>query len=111
MCKQRSVSKQANLTATFYPEETSSFSIEDLEVDTTLVIYCDIKRSRPWVGLFCELVTEDNINVRIQWLKKTKQGKYVLDTCADGSPYCSVIEAESIMFSDCLQNESDKNIR
>ena len=83
-----------------------------MEVDTTLVIYCEVKKSRPWVGLFCEILPDnEDIKVKVQWLKKEKLGKFILDTCSDGSQYCSIIEAQSILFSDCLQNESLSNER
>ena len=96
--------RTAAITATFYPQEISSFSVEDLKEDVSLVFYCATKRFRPWIGLFLELIDKEGPpKVKVEWLKKDKKS-YVLDSKPDGSQYISLLELESVMFSDVLSN-------
>ena len=102
--KPRRPRKETAVTATFYPKEISSFSVEDLEKDTSLVFYCETKRFRPWIGLYLEMVRgEGEPRVLVEWLKKDKK-HYVISSQGDGNPYTSVIDLECIMFSDVLVN-------
>ena len=57
LTKQPVQRRETAITATFYPKKISSFSLEDLEKDVSLVFYCDTKRYRPWIGLFLEMLT------------------------------------------------------
>ena len=104
--RQRSQSRTTAITATFYPQEISSFTIEDLKKDVSLVFYCEVKRSRPWIGLFLELIRCDDggLKVKVEWLKKENK-TYVLDT-AGGMKYTSELDVQSVMFSDVLINTS-----
>ena len=95
--------KETAVTATFYPKEISSFSVEDLEKDVSLVFYCETKRFRPWIGLFLEMVSENGTKrVKVEWLKKERK-HYVIQHDGAGQ-YTSVIDLECIMFSDVLVN-------
>ena len=104
--------RETALTATFYPTEMSSFSVEDLKLDISLVFYTKVKKSRPWIGLFKGLVNNEdgNIEVEVQWLKREKK-QFFLDLNEDGSPYVSTLDIESIMFSDVLFNTSSTDER
>ena len=97
--------REAALTATFYPTEMSSFSVEDLQVDTSLVFYTNVRKSRPWVGLFQGLCDNEdgNLEVEVQWLTRVKK-HFHLAVNDDGTPYNSRLEIETIMFSDILTN-------
>lgn len=99
--------REAALTATFFPTEMSSFSVEDLEVDMSLVFYTNKKTSRPWIGLFQGLCQDknDNTEVEVQWLERERR-HFSLALNDDGSPYLSRLEIETIMFSDVLTNIS-----
>ena len=111
LTKQPVQRRETAITATFYPKEISSFSLEDLEMDVSLVFYCDTKRYRPWIGLFLETLTVDGTpKVKVEWLKK-QQKDYVLNVLQDGSCYTSVIDLECIMFSDVLVNCSPSGNR
>ena len=95
--------KETAVTATFYPKEISSFSVEDLEKDVSLVFYCDTKRFRPWIGLFLEMICENGTpRVKVEWLKRERK-HYVIQQEGAGQ-YTSVIDLECIMFSDVLVN-------
>ena len=102
-----SSSRQVALTATFYPNEISSFSVEDLKQDVSVVFYTTVKRSRPWIGLYMGLTNDEQGSswVEVQWLTREKK-KFLLDLNEDGSPYLSKLPLESIMFTDVLQNMS-----
>ena len=104
--RQSSQSRTTAITATFYPQEVSSFSVEDLKEDVSLVFYCEVKRYRPWIGLFLELISCDDggLKVKVQWLKKDRK-TYVLDTTG-GLRYTSELDVQSVMFSDVLINTS-----
>ena len=103
--------KQTAVTATFYPQEISSFTFEDLQKDTTIVFYCETKRFRPWIGLFLESVVDDGTKkVKVEWLKKSKK-HYVIDSKPDGSCYTSEIDVECVMFADILVNTSPSGDR
>lgn len=98
--------KEPTLTATFYPVEMKDFNIEDLVKDCSMVFYTRTKVSRPWIGLFVEMLKEGaTTKVKVQWLKKIKN-LYVLDTTVDGSPYCSVLDLECVLFTGVLRNVS-----
>ena len=101
---QPSTSKPAAMTATFYPMEFTSFSVLDLKPGVSIVFYSEIKKSRPWVGLFVSL-SEDECSLTVHWLRKDKLN-YVLHNKPDGTPYLSSVSVESIMFSDVLENLS-----
>lgn len=107
-----SSSGQVALTATFYPNEISSFSVEDLKQDDSVVFYTAVKKSRPWIGLYMGLSKDDDGNnwVEVQWLKRDKK-KFFLDLSDVGSPYLSKLQIESIMFTDVLQNLSSSGER
>ena len=104
--------REAALTATFYPSEMSSFSVEDLQLDVSIVFYTNVKRSRPWVGLFQGLCnTQDgNLEVEVQWLNREKK-QFLLALNEDGTSYTSRLEIETIMFSDVLTNISSTGDR
>ena len=111
LTRQRSVRKVAAITATFYPLEFSAFSAENLEKDTTVVFYSETKRWRPWIGLFIELLEEeDTMKIKVEWLKKSKT-QFVLNSHENGSPYYSVVDCDSIMFCDVLINVSPNSDR
>ena len=75
-------------------------------MDTTVVFYSETKHNRPWIGLFIELlVVDDNMKVKVEWLKK-ERNNYVIHRADDGTPYYSVLECETIMFCDVLNNIS-----
>ena len=97
--------KEPALTATFYPVEIKDFSISDLQKDCSIVFYTRSKSSRPWIGLFVEFGHGSSRKVKVQWLKKDKK-YWTLDTAADGSPYYSELELESVLFSGVLRNVS-----
>ena len=98
--------KEAYLTATFYPPEIKPFSVTDLFQDCSVVFYTSSKSSRPWIGLFIELLEENNsAQIKVEWLKKEKK-IFVLDSKSDGSAYYSVLDVESVMFIDVLRNIS-----
>ena len=79
--------------------------------DCSVVFYTRTKVSRPWIGLFVELVKDGtSTKVKVQWLRKDKKF-FVLDTTGDGSPYISVLELESVMFTDVLRNVSYRGDR
>ena len=109
MIRQPSTSSGVALTATFYPMELTSFSVLDLTADVSLVFYSEMKKWRPWIGLFVSLI-EDGSSVMVQWLRKEKQN-YVLHNKADGTPYLSSVTLESVMFSDVVENMSVNNDR
>ena len=103
--------KEPTLTATFYPIEMKDFDLSDLVKDCSVVFYTRTKVSRPWIGLFVELVIDGtSTKVKVQWLRKDKKF-FVLDTTGDGSPYISVLELESVMFTDVLRNVSYRGDR
>ena len=104
--------REAALTATFFPSEMSSFSVEDLNKDVSLVFYTTVKKSRPWLGLFQGLSNDSNGNleVEVQWLRRDKK-QFCLDVNDDGSPYLSKLDIQSIMFSDILCNTSSSGER
>ena len=95
--------RRATLRATFYEEDPISLTVQNLKTDSTLVVYCEVKRSRPWVCLLSEVVS--STEVKVQWMKKERNGKYMPDNLPDGTPYTSVIDKDSIMFTDCMVNE------
>ena len=99
--------REAALTATFFPTEMGSFSAEDLKADVSVVFYTNVKKSRPWIGLFQGLSsdTDGNSTIEVQWLYQHKK-QYFLSLNQDGSAYTSKLELESIMFSDVLSNIS-----
>ena len=99
-----SQSRITAIMAAFYPQEVSSFSVEDLKEDVSLVFYCEVKRYRPWIGLFLELISCDDagLKVKVEWLKKDRK-TYVLDTTG-GLRYTSELDVQSVMFSDVLIN-------
>ena len=107
-----SCSRQVALTATFYPNDISSFSVEDLKQDDSVVFYTAVKKSRPWIGLYMGLINDEQGNswVEVQWLKREKK-KFFLHLGEDGSPYLSKLPLESIMFSDVVQNLSPSGER
>ena len=104
--------RETALTATFYPTEFSSFSVQDLKRDVSLVFYTNMKKSRPWIGLFQGLSNnkEGNLEVEVQWLRREKR-QFHLALNENGSPYKSSLELESIMFSDILTNMSQDGER
>ena len=98
--------KEASLTATFYPPEIKPFSVTDLFKDCSIVFYTSTKSSRPWIGLFIELLEKsDSAQIKVEWLRKEKK-VFVLDSKSDGSAYYSVLDVESVMFIDVLRNIS-----
>ena len=101
--------KSASITATFYPIELADFSIYDLRKDTSIVFYCEVRKSRPWIGLFIEIIEDDNSKVKVEWLKRDKK-HYVIDSHS-GEKYTSVLDVETIMFSDVLVNTSSDGDR
>jgi len=80
----RPILKERNnacLTATFYENVLEDITIENLKKDCSLVFYTRDKSSRPWIGLFVELLQcndDGTQNIKIEWLKKDKK-LYVLD--------------------------------
>ena len=92
-------SKDATLTATFYPPEIKAFSVRNLVKDCSVVFYTIVKKTRPWIGLFVELF-KDTMKIKVEWVKKDKK-LYVLDTA-----YFSVIDFNTVMFVDVLRNMS-----
>ena len=104
--------REAALTATFYPTEMSSFTVKDLQVDTSLVFYTNVKNTRPWVGLFQGLCNNEDgdLEVEVQWLTRVKK-QFLLAVNDDGTPYKSKLEVETIMFSDILTNTSSTGNR
>ena len=103
---------EAALTATFYPAEMNSFSVEDLQLDVSIVFYTLIKNSRPWIGLFQGLINneEGHVEVKVQWLYRQRR-QFFLALLDDGTPYTSRLEVASIMFSDVLVNTSQTGER
>ena len=100
--------KEATLTATFYPPEIKSFSVDSLVKDCSIVFYTLIKTTRPWIGLFITFTEEINAKkIKVEWLRK-ERNYYVLDTKSDGSPYYSVLDIDTVMFSNVLRNVSGK---
>ena len=71
--------RQVALAATFYPNEISSFSVEDLKQDVSVVFYTAVKRSRPWIGLYMGLTNDEKGSswVEVQWLTQEKK-KFLL---------------------------------
>ena len=103
---------EAALTATFYPAEMNSFTVEDLQLDVSIVFYTRIKNSRPWIGLFQGLINNDegHVEVKVQWLYRQRR-QFFLALQDDGTPYTSRLEVASIMFSDVLVNTSQTGER
>ena len=63
-----------------------------------------MRKSRPWIGLFIEIIEDDNSKVKVEWLKRVKK-HHVIDSHS-GEKYKSVLDVETIMFSDVLVNTS-----
>ena len=105
-------SKEAALTAIFYPPEMKTFSVDDLFDNCSVVFYTLTRMTRPWIGLFIGLIEEgeSSVKIKVEWLKKDKK-YYVLDSTPDGAPYYSTIGLESVMFSNVLRNISPKEER
>lgn len=102
---------EPTLTATFYPVEIKDFDVEDLVEDCSIVFYTRSKTSRPWIGLFMGMDNEGpTARLKVQWVKKVKK-LYVLDTVADGSPYLSFLDIDSVMFTSVLRNVSFRSAR
>ena len=107
----RPILKERNnacLTATFYENVLEDITIENLKKDCSLVFYTRDKSSRPWIGLFVELLQcndDGTQNIKIEWLKKDKK-LYVLDQDHDGRPSSSVQNLDSVMFMNVLTNTS-----
>ena len=95
------------LRATFFDVENSSSIVNDLEEDDTVVFYTDQISSRPWIGL---CISCDNKNVEVQWLQKRKN-QYVPQLNSDNSKYTSLLSVETVMFSNVLENVSEKGDR
>ena len=97
-------SKEVALTATFYPPEIKTFSVQDLFIDCSVVFYTRTKTTRPWIGIFIELIEDGNsVKIKVEWLKKEKK-YFVLDCNSNGSPFYSVLNIDSVMFSNILRN-------
>ena len=102
---------EATLTVTLYPPEIRSFSVGDLVKDCSVVFYTQAKKSRPWLGLFVELIEEnESVKIRVEWLKKDNK-YFILDSKPDGSVYCSVLDVDAVMFTDVLRNISYQSNR
>jgi hypothetical protein len=98
--------KEATLTATFYPPEIKSFSVSSLVKDCSVVFYTQMKTTRPWIGLFIELIEDrELVKIKVEWLKKEKK-YYVLEKKSDGTPYYSVLDLNTVMYSNVLRNVS-----
>lgn len=99
--------RDTQITATFYPTEAASFSVQDIKNGDNLIFYTVAKSSRPWVGLCLEVVMEhDSVYVKTQWLKR-ERNLFVPWLLSDGSPYISQVECECIMFHNVLVNTSE----
>ena len=101
--------KEPTLKATFHPPDFRDFSIDDLVKDCSVVLYTKSKSTRPWIGIFVERC-EDQSCIKVQWLKKHNKF-YIPDNLMDGSPYISVVEVETVMFSHVMSNVSHSNDR
>ena len=90
------------LTAVFHPVAIKSFNPLNVEVGHTVVVYTEVKSSRPWIGIVKAI--EEN-GVSVHWLKKNRN-LYESHNHSDGSPYISQVPMESLMFLDILVNNS-----
>ena len=103
---EKEITKEATLTATFYAPEIKGFSVSDLFQDCSVVFYTASRKTRPWVGLFVELIkNRDSVQIKVEWLIK-KEKYFVLDSKPDGSVYYSLLDIETVMFVDVLRNIS-----
>ena len=108
---EKEATKEATLTATFYPPEIKDFAVSDLFKDCSVVFYTTSKKSRPWLGLFIELVkNSESVQMKVEWLKKDNK-YFVIDTKPDGSAYYSLLDVETVMFIDVLRNLSYSSSR
>ena len=93
-----------------FPEDLDEADFtEDLKRGLDVLIYSDVKTSRPWLGRILEVNIENSFT--IQWFTRQKgdQNMFRAAINRDGSPYTSVLDSASVILWNFSTRVSDSS--
>ena len=93
-----------------FPEDLNEADFtEDLKEGLDVLIYSDVKSSRPWLGRIIIVISPDNFTIQWYVREKGNHNMFRAATNRDGTPYTSELDSASVILWNFSTRVSDSS--